>query len=225
MRQHILYGTLGQASATQTKNSMDPNVPFASPLEYLRALASLTRLYWGEVDRKTYCAGKSLATVLWCAGASDRVQWALNNQRLRHSCHPAHLPLLGSGTSPNESLHHELNTWFRNQPEVYSTTLGQQLEINEVKNCLPTTLRFILRSTGNTSRTLCSPQRLCGSGSTKPLGGIIALRRRDPTGSSRAPSCRGGKRALPRRPPSRSGRCGGRQQRCASAPSSARPSR
>ena len=38
------------------------------------------------------------------------------------------LALLGSGTSPNESLHAELNQWFRNQPELYITTLQLQLD-------------------------------------------------------------------------------------------------
>jgi hypothetical protein len=40
------------------------------------------------------------------------------------------LPLLGSGTSPNEALNHEINSWFRNQPECYQETLRLQLHIN-----------------------------------------------------------------------------------------------
>ena len=40
------------------------------------------------------------------------------------------MSLLGSGTSPNESLHAEINRWFKNQPEIFSATLNLQLEIN-----------------------------------------------------------------------------------------------
>ena len=40
------------------------------------------------------------------------------------------ISLLGSGTSPNESLHAEINRWFRNQPEMYINTLAIQLDIN-----------------------------------------------------------------------------------------------
>ena len=40
--------------------------------------------------------------------------------------------LLGSGTSPNESLHAEINRWFRNQPEVFPSTLSLQLEVGRL---------------------------------------------------------------------------------------------
>ncbi len=44
---------------------------------------------------------------------------------------PSHMrSLVGSGTSPNEALHSELNRAFRNQPEVYIETLGLQLEVS-----------------------------------------------------------------------------------------------
>ena len=41
-----------------------------------------------------------------------------------------------SGTSPNESLHAGINAWFKNQPELYSTTLTLQLEMAHLSKLL-----------------------------------------------------------------------------------------
>ena len=38
--------------------------------------------------------------------------------------------LLSSGTTSNESLHRDINGWFRNQPELYVNTLDVQLLVN-----------------------------------------------------------------------------------------------
>ena len=73
---------------------------------------------------------QSLAKVLWCAAAGPRIEWYFNNMRCRHAAPRSILSLLGAGTGQSESLHHEINNWFRNQPELYSQTLQLQLEVN-----------------------------------------------------------------------------------------------
>jgi len=40
--------------------------------------------------------------------------------------------LLGSGTSPNEALHAEINKWFANQAAIHSASLQAQLDVNLV---------------------------------------------------------------------------------------------
>ena len=57
------------------------------------------------------------------------LEWLWNGVRLRHSMPPEMRSLLGSGTSPNEALHAEINRWFRNQPEVFPSTLALQLSV------------------------------------------------------------------------------------------------
>ena len=102
----------------------------------IQGFAALARLYGDELDRKTFVAGKTLRKIIWCAAAGDRVQWYFNSIRLRHSIESSYLSLLGSGTSPNESLHAEVNRWFRNQQELYSTTLALQLQVNSLGKLL-----------------------------------------------------------------------------------------
>jgi hypothetical protein len=130
MRKAIQDGSLSRVRARRVFESLDPNTPFLSPFDYIEALAALTALFWDEVNRKTTQQGKSLARVLYQAAGDDRVQWLFNNIRFRRVLDPRKLSLLGSGTSPNEALHAEINRWFRNNPEFYATTLGLQLKIN-----------------------------------------------------------------------------------------------
>ena len=80
-------------------------------------------------SRKTFVAGKTIARIIWSAASHERIEYYFNNIRIRRLVKPSALPLLGSGTSPNESLHAEMNSWFRNQPETFSSTLDLQLRV------------------------------------------------------------------------------------------------
>ena len=43
-----------------------------------------------------------------------------------------YLNLLSAGSASNEALHREINTWFRNQQELYISTLQLQLRVNHI---------------------------------------------------------------------------------------------
>ena len=62
------------------------------------------------------------AHVLWCAAATEKVarQWAALIER--RSLPQGWLTLLLSGIAPNESLHTELSSWWKNSPEQFPTT-------------------------------------------------------------------------------------------------------
>ena len=130
MRERILLGSLGEKRAADVRDHMDCNSPFYSAFDFVEALASLAALYKGELSRKTHVKGATIACILWRAADPGKIQWYMNNIRLRRGMPKERLSLLGSGTSPNESLHAEINRWFRNQPEMYINTLAIQLDIN-----------------------------------------------------------------------------------------------
>ena len=105
--------------------------PISSFFMFISSLAALSALHRKEVDRKTHVKGKYLYHILWCATAEDRIQWYFNGIRSRHHLPLRYRSLLGSGTSPAESLNHEVNEWFRNMPEIYSVTLQLELRMNQ----------------------------------------------------------------------------------------------
>ena len=132
MKAYIEFGTLPRVEAERVQSTLLPNQPFASRLEFITALAALTALFWKEVKRKTTNKSKTLASVLSSAAAPERIEWYFNNMRCRHAAPSAVLSLLGAGSAPSEALHREVNTWFRNEPELHRSTLQLQLDINGI---------------------------------------------------------------------------------------------
>ncbi len=136
MRATILHGHISQARATQIIAELDDDRPWDSVSSYIRALAALAALQPEEIRRKTFVQSRTIGRMLWCATTADRLHWLFNGCRLRRSVDPKMIALLGSGTSPNESLHAEINRWFRNQPTVFSTTLSLQLSVCQLGKLL-----------------------------------------------------------------------------------------
>ena len=129
----IAGGGMQKRRAHKIIADLDANEPFVRKLEFIEALAALTSVYWEEVDRRTPAApSKKLADVIANAAQHSRCEYLFNNLRMRHSLPARALPLLGSGTSPNEALHSEINRWFKNQPELYAQTLELQLGVHVI---------------------------------------------------------------------------------------------
>ena len=132
MRGLIMQSSMSQARAKCIVAQLDDAIPWSSVGEYVEAVAALSALYPDEMQRKTYVGGKKICQILWCATAAERVHWFFNNIRARRRVEPRMLSLLGSGTSPNEALHSEINRWFKNQPEIYAPTLELQLRVGQM---------------------------------------------------------------------------------------------
>ncbi|CAK0885113.1 unnamed protein product [Prorocentrum cordatum] len=129
----IAGGGMQKRRAHKIIADLDANEPFVRKLEFIEALAALTSVHWEEVDRRTPAApSRKLADVIANAAQHSRCEYLFNNLRMRHSLPARALPLLGSGTSPNEALHSEINKWFKNQPELYAQTLELQLGVNVI---------------------------------------------------------------------------------------------
>ena len=98
-------------------------------LDYTRALAAIAAAFPTEMLRKTYVQGRTVGHILWCAAAPDKVAWQWNALIVRRALPHAWMTMLPSGTASNESLHAELNNWWRNAPEQFSTTLDLHLQV------------------------------------------------------------------------------------------------
>ena len=87
-------------------------------------------MHQSELTRRTHVQGQPLRKLMYNAASPSRVQWYLNHLRALHLLPVVDRALRGSGTSPNEAFHAELNGWLRNQPEVFSSTVELQLRVN-----------------------------------------------------------------------------------------------
>ncbi|CAK0792945.1 unnamed protein product, partial [Prorocentrum cordatum] len=122
----VKNGSMPRREAQRLLDNLNGEEPFKNTDDFVRAMAAITSVYWDEVNRGT-ASGRLLVDVLWSATSVERVQFLFNNTRMRHSLPKKYQSLIGSGTSPNEALHAEVNRWFRNQPELYLETLELQL--------------------------------------------------------------------------------------------------
>ena len=129
MRDYILNHEMPAVRSKRVLQSLDGDAPWESTYCFLEGLAALSSLYSDELKRRTHIGGVQLRKLLFNAAAPSRMQWYLNSQRLHHSMAPAKIALLGSGTSPNETLQAEMNRWCRNQSEWYASTAEMQLQV------------------------------------------------------------------------------------------------
>ena len=102
-------------------------VPFKSRLEFIQSIAALCQRYPAEVNKKIAGANKQISRILWSACAPDRLEWLMNNLRVRHAIQPSYRWFLPSGTSSNEALHAEINAWSRSTNAMHRSTLALKL--------------------------------------------------------------------------------------------------
>ena len=107
MREKILEGGMGLLRAQQVLADMDPNAPMSSTAEFIQLILAHVTVYDDEVNIKTHVNGQTQRKLLWNETSPDRIEWSLNNTRLRASVDPAHLALMPTGSTSNEAVNKE----------------------------------------------------------------------------------------------------------------------
>lgn len=152
LREQILDGSLSQRRAARVLKDMVPLDVWPTRIQFVEAVAALAAVHQNELGRKLEGTKLTVAKVLYQATAPERVEWFLNNARLRGSLPPASLHLLPSGTTGNEALHAELNAWFRQVQRLHRSTLQLKLDVLHLAKLLPHQLALTMP----TSRQMAS---------------------------------------------------------------------
>ncbi len=126
LREKIMDHSMPLAVARRVLADVDPNVPWSNSLDFVRALAAFSAVYQHELGRKSHVAGQPLRKLVWNASHPSRIQWYADNLRALREMGEGDASLLASGKSANETMNHVINSWFRNQPDVYATTVDLQ---------------------------------------------------------------------------------------------------
>jgi hypothetical protein len=165
-RQEILGWTHTQAYAKRVINNLDSNVPVYTRVSFIEAVAAICALHSKEVDRKVTGMSKPVRQLLWNACSPSRLGWLFNNQRVRHSLAPAERCLLPSGTTSNEALHSEINSWARSTHELITP---QHFEVEaasvHIGKAAESLLGFVLPTCAANSRKCFA----CTRAGSKPL--------------------------------------------------------
>ena len=103
---------MSEIAARTLLETLDPDTPWLTEVDFLQALVAHFSFFREELRRVTF-TGVSLHRLIVNVASPAKLQWLLNDTRYRHSVHRQELVLLPSGATSNESLHHEVNVWFR----------------------------------------------------------------------------------------------------------------
>ena len=128
-RNQIQDRSMRTSLAEKLLEELDPEKPFWLKLEWIKALAALSAVYKQEVERISPGPNRKIYDLLFTAASGARTEWYFNNIRARHMVLRARLALLPIGTTSNEALHHEINTWFRETQKLHQSTLTLKLRI------------------------------------------------------------------------------------------------
>ncbi|CAE7827729.1 unnamed protein product, partial [Symbiodinium sp. CCMP2456] len=108
----IVNKDMSEIEAKAVLEGMDPDVPYRTETQFLESVAAICSLFADEMTKTTF-AGPTLHRLLVNLTTPAKIQWLFNDTRYRHACKMSQICLLPSGTTSNESLHHEINSWFR----------------------------------------------------------------------------------------------------------------
>ena len=101
---------------------------WACRADFIEFLATISAVYRSETAKKTD-DGKTLAHLLHQATDEESLEWLFNNIRIRARLSVGEKILLPVGTTSNESLHAEINGWFRQRQSIHQSTLKLKLDI------------------------------------------------------------------------------------------------
>ena len=122
VRKSILDKSMGAARARAIINGIDAEKPLYCRVTFIEGLAALCK-YPTEVERKVTGTSKEVKKVLWAACSPERLEWLFNGARMRHSLTARERVLLPSGTSSNEALHAQINSWSKSIRNLHQSTL------------------------------------------------------------------------------------------------------
>eukprot|EP00435_Cladocopium_sp_Y103_P014108 s4470_g3.t1 len=128
LRSQILDGSMAKFKAQRLLCNSDHSSPWVCRADFIEFLAALSAVHRSETAKKTD-DGKTLAHLLHQAADGERLEWLFNNIRIRAKLSVAEKILLPVGTTSNESLHAEINGWFRQTQSIHQSTLKLKLGI------------------------------------------------------------------------------------------------
>ena len=116
---------------------LTPDAPLFCRVTFIETVAAVCSKFPDEVNRKVTGTAKELRKVLWSACAPDRLEFLFNNLRMRHAIDPSARALLPTGTTSNEALHSEINSWTRQIQGMRRSTLQLKLLSRNIALCHP----------------------------------------------------------------------------------------
>ena len=136
LRQHILDSSLAVVRSKRILASCEELKVWPTRIQFVEALAALSCLHRTDMGRKIEGTKTTLAKLLHNVTSAEQLEWLFNNLRYRQFLPHRVRLLLPSGTTANEALHAEINSWYRQTQQMHRSTLVQKLQIQQLGKLL-----------------------------------------------------------------------------------------
>lgn len=136
LRQHILDSSLAVVRSKRILASCEELKVWPTRIQFVEALAALSCLHRTDMGRKIEGTKTTLAKLLHNVTSAEKLEWLFNNLRYRQFLPHRVRLLLPSGTTANEALHAEINSWYRQTQQMHRSTLVQKLQIQQLGKLL-----------------------------------------------------------------------------------------
>jgi len=84
-REQIWNGSMSRITADHLLKNLDYNMPWTSRLEFVKAIAALVVIHADEMNKIAPGPNRSVREILYTATSPDRLEWYMNNIRMRRS--------------------------------------------------------------------------------------------------------------------------------------------
>ncbi|CAJ1456297.1 unnamed protein product, partial [Effrenium voratum] len=129
LRGYIKDGSMSLHRAKNVISTADALTVWPTRVQFVEAVAALAREHSKDLPRKLEGTKLTIGKLLFNLTAADRAEWLFNNLRFRHFLPRNVQMLMPSGTTSNEALHAELNSWFRQVQQLHRSTLQLKLRV------------------------------------------------------------------------------------------------
>eukprot|EP00438_Fugacium_kawagutii_P009806 Skav233854 [mRNA] locus=scaffold2551:141782:143090:+ [translate_table: standard] len=111
LRKHILNSSLAKARARRVIDASLNLKTWPTRLQFVEAMAAVSAVHVNEMGKKIDGGQVTVAKMLHSVTSAEKAEWLLNNLRYRQFLSAPVRGLLPSGTTSNEALHAEINSW------------------------------------------------------------------------------------------------------------------
>ena len=115
LRNIILDGSMSRNKTTKVLTACNHIDVWPTRIQFVEAVAALASVHQDDLSRKIEGHKTTIGKMLYALTAPEKMEWLFNNLRYRQGLSSSVRSLLPSGTTGNEALHAELNSWFRQE--------------------------------------------------------------------------------------------------------------
>ena len=132
-RADVIFQTKCAVKARRRIRSVNCEEGLRSRAEFCMYMADLVVAY-PELSSKRTNASRAVWEHLYAACGPSKIEWYLNNERIRRAISPHLVPHMAFGTTGSEALNAEVKRWFSHINQMHASVLRLKVRVFQLCN-------------------------------------------------------------------------------------------